>query len=58
MLGVDPELVQVVRLWVNKAENDLAAAALTLKAGRKAPADTVCFHAQQCVEKYVKALLV
>lgn len=22
------------------------------------PTDTVCFHAQQCVEKYLKALLV
>lgn len=22
------------------------------------PTDTVCFHAQQCVEKYIKALLI
>ncbi len=26
--------------------------------GWTAPTDTVCFHAQQCVEKYLKALLV
>lgn len=47
----------VVREWVEKAENDLKNAALTLRAGREAPSDTVAFHAQQCVEKYLKALL-
>ena len=26
--------------------------------GSDCPTDTVCFHAQQCAEKYVKALLV
>jgi HEPN domain-containing protein len=25
--------------------------------GRASPTDTVCFHAHQCVEKYLKALL-
>ncbi|NOT29193.1 MAG: HEPN domain-containing protein [Planctomycetes bacterium] len=29
-----------------------------LKLESSCPTDTVCFHAQQCVEKYVKALLV
>ena len=29
-----------------------------LKLGAAGPTDTVCFHAQQCVEKYLKALLV
>jgi HEPN domain-containing protein len=33
-------------------------AAHTLKLGADCPTDTVCFHAQQCVEKYIKALLV
>ncbi|OGL62650.1 MAG: hypothetical protein A3J27_13465 [Candidatus Tectomicrobia bacterium RIFCSPLOWO2_12_FULL_69_37] len=28
-----------------------------LRSGAGLPADTVCFHAQQCVEKYLKALL-
>jgi HEPN domain-containing protein len=58
MLADDPELVAVVRLWLRKAENDLVAATITLRAGREAPADTVCFPAQQCVEKCLKALLV
>jgi HEPN domain-containing protein len=48
----------VIREWVDKAENDLKTAAHTLTLGRGSPTDTVCFHAQQCVEKYLKALLV
>jgi HEPN domain-containing protein len=48
----------VVAEWVLKAENDLTNAVHTLKLGRKCPTDTVCFHAQQCVEKYLKAYLV
>ena len=55
----DPErLVEVVAEWVEKAENDLTAASATLRMGSRCPADTVGFHAQQCVEKYLKALLV
>ena len=41
-----------------KAENDLKAASHILKLGEECPTDTVCFHAQQCVEKYLKAFLV
>jgi len=51
-------LIAVCAEWVAKAENDLANAAHTLKLGASCPTDTVCFHAQQCVEKYLKALLV
>ena len=29
----------------------------TLTMGEDCPYDTVCFHTQQCVEKYLKALL-
>jgi HEPN domain-containing protein len=53
----DP-VIAVVREWLRKAEHDLIAAAHTLTLGKEAPADTVAFHAQQCVEKYIKALLV
>lgn len=48
----------IVREWVQKAENDLVNSVHALKLGDECPADTVCFHAQQCVEKYVKAALV
>jgi HEPN domain-containing protein len=58
MFEANDELLQVVRQWAQKADNDLTTAAHTLKLGESCPTDTVCFHAQQCVEKYVKALLV
>lgn len=49
----------VVRQWVQKAENDLRNAEHTLTLqGSDCPFDTVCFHAQQCMEKYLKALLL
>jgi HEPN domain-containing protein len=52
------KVLTVVGEWVEKAENDLKNAAHTLKMGANCPTDTVCFHAQQVVEKYLKALLV
>jgi HEPN domain-containing protein len=54
----NPKLVAMVQRWVEKAEHDLVNAANTLKLGRKCPTDTVSFHAHQCVEKYLKGLLV
>ena len=44
--------------WVAKAEEDLTTAAHTLRLGRSCPTGAVCFHAQQTVEKYLKAYLV
>ena len=44
--------------WIEKAESDLENATLVLRAGRERPLETVAFHAQQCTEKYLKALLV
>ena len=52
------KVLSVVREWVLKAENDFKTAVHTLKLAQQCPTDTVCFHAQQCVEKYVKAMLV
>jgi len=48
----------IAREWIIKAENDLKTASHTLKMAKGCPTDTVCFHAQQCVEKYLKAFLV
>lgn len=43
--------------WIEKAEEDCRVA-LTLRRLRRNPAhNAVCFHAQQCVEKYLKAIL-
>lgn len=52
------KVITVVSEWVKKAENDLKNAAYTLEMDDECPTDTVCFHAQQVVEKYLKALLV
>jgi HEPN domain-containing protein len=55
----NPEHVVLIAWeWINKAENDLKNASHTLKLGKECPTDTVCFHAQQCIEKYLKAFLV
>ena len=51
-------VVAIAGDWVRKAENDLMNAVHTLKLGAGGPTDTVCFHAQQCIEKYLKAMLV
>mgnify|MGYP001618524826 CR=1 FL=1 len=50
--------VRVAGEWVEKAEHDLDAATHLLTLGEDGPTDVACFHAQQCVEKYLKALLV
>ena len=47
----------LTREWVNKAEGDYATAARETRARRSPNYDAACFHAQQCVEKYLKALL-
>jgi len=51
------EILSVVMEWVAKAENDLVNAARVLRTPKGCPTDTVCFHAQQCIEKYLKAYL-
>ncbi len=51
-------VIAVIRAWLIKADHDLLTAVHTLALGADCPADTVCFHAQQCVEKHLKALLV
>lgn len=53
-----PELVAELRRWVEKAEHDLRNAEYVLTLREDCPTDTVCFHCQQCAEKYLKAILV
>lgn len=53
----DDVVLEVVRGWTAKADADLANAEIVLEAGPGAPLDTVAYHAQQCAEKYLKALL-
>lgn len=44
--------------WVSKAEGDFAMTEREARARKNPNYDGVCFHAQQCAEKYLKALLV
>ncbi len=41
--------------WMMKGDSDLATIKLTINSD--GPYDTACFHAQQAVEKYLKAIL-
>jgi HEPN domain-containing protein len=58
MPAPEEAVVIVLREWLVKAENDLTAAGQIMKMGKAAPMDTICFHAQQCIEKYIKSILV
>lgn len=43
--------------WVSKAEGDFITAGRELRARKSPNYDAVCFHCQQCAEKYLKAVL-
>lgn len=43
--------------WITKAEGDFATAQRELNATDRPNDDAVCFRAQQCAEKYLKAFL-
>lgn len=43
--------------WISKAEGDFATAQRELQVVDGVNYDAVCFHAQQCVDKYLKARL-
>ncbi|RLD66035.1 MAG: DNA-binding protein [Bacteroidetes bacterium] len=49
---------QLSKEWFRKAYNDLSAAKIIISAEiEKKPYDTVCFHSQQAVEKFLKGFL-
>ncbi len=47
-----------VNEWVAKSEGDFDIAQLALRPDLRPNLDAVCFHAQQCVEKLMKAVLM
>lgn len=47
---MDDTKAEVVRLWIKKADHDLQNIANNLSA-IDIPTDTLCFHAQQTIEK-------
>ncbi len=44
--------------WVKKAEGDMNTAQREFSVQNHPNYDAVCFHAQQCAEKYIKARLI
>jgi len=53
------DMARQVGQWIEKAEHDLRNAEPTLTIrDEECPFDNVCFHAQQCVEKYLKGWLI
>lgn len=46
----------LAKKWFNKGDNDLTAGKYILSMPNP-PADTICFHGQQAVEKYLKSFL-
>jgi HEPN domain-containing protein len=57
MSGLSKRIL-LIRQWVEKAEEDIRTAEYLRTMPENCPYGTICFHAQQCVEKYIKALLV
>lgn len=53
---MNEHVVKKIKQWVFKANNDLKTARDEMNTSQPAT-DTVCFHAQQCVEKLLKAFL-
>lgn len=51
---MSPELV---REWVEKAEEDYNTLEILSRQRRKRVYNSICFHSQQCAEKYLKGLL-
>ncbi len=47
---------EIIKLWLVKAESDLRTAQILIKE-EDPPTDSICFHAQQAVEKLLKAYL-
>jgi HEPN domain-containing protein len=56
-MPADEQVLSVVRGWVQKAETDLKIAVLVFRAAEEGTIEAIAFHAEQCVEKYLKGLL-
>jgi HEPN domain-containing protein len=54
---MDDVTAEIVKQWLRKAANDLQNISNNLSA-TKVPTDTICFHAQQAIEKLLKGVLV
>ena len=53
-----PEIISKVKEWLKYGDDDFRLAKLGLSMGYDAPYHLIAYHAQQSVEKYLKAYLV
>ena len=51
------EKIELIRKWIEKADHDLGTAIITFKHLPKYK-DTIAFHCQQAVEKYLKSYML
>lgn len=58
MSATDKDIAQKVRQWMDYADEDLRLAEHALEIESGCPCRLIAYHAQQCVEKYLKAFLV
>ncbi len=49
---------ETIREWIAKVEGDYRTAGRELRVEADPNFDAVCYHAQQCIEKLMKALLI
>jgi HEPN domain-containing protein len=47
----------ILNEWIEKAKEDYGVAIRELRARKNPAFNAICFHAQQCIEKYLKATL-
>ena len=57
-MNYEPKANTDLREWVQKGERDYIEAKINLQTDYNAINAGICFHSQQCVEKYMKAVLV
>jgi HEPN domain-containing protein len=49
---------EIVIEWISKAEEDWRVASREIEVIRNPSFGAVCYHAQQCAEKFIKAMLI
>jgi len=57
-MSIIDDILETVKEWISYADDDLRLAEHTLKMIDDCPYNLVAYHAQQCVEKYLKAWLI
>jgi HEPN domain-containing protein len=57
-MSARPDVLKEVARWTERAKQDFLAAEQLVESGAGSLTGIVCSHAQQCAEKYLKALLV